>query len=71
MKTIILAGLLALGVGLAAPAASAAPISGAGNEASSSSLVEKAYYACRPVRICRWEYGHRHCWYRRTCRHWY
>jgi hypothetical protein len=71
MKTIVLAGLIALGVGLAAPAASAAPISGAGHEANSSSLVEKAYYACRRVRVCDWRGGYRHCWYRRTCRHWY
>ena len=71
MKTIVLAGLIALGIGLAAPAASAAPISGAGNEASSSTLVEKAYYACRRVRVCHWGPYGRYCNWRRFCRHWY
>jgi hypothetical protein len=75
MRVIMLSALFALGVGLAAnTAASAAPVSGGINNASTSlsaTLIEKAAYACRRVTVCRrGPYGRR-CHVERVCRHWY
>jgi hypothetical protein len=71
MKSILLAGLLALGVGLAMAApASAAPISGNSTAATTHSLAEPVYYGCRRVRVCNWHHGYRRCYWRRVCRRW-
>jgi hypothetical protein len=73
MKTILLAGLFALGVAIAAPSgAMAAPIGNGGvdHAAKVNSLVEPAYYGCRRMRVCEGGPYRRHCWYRRVCRHW-
>jgi hypothetical protein len=73
MKAIVLGALVALGVGLLSlSGASAAGLgSGIGSAAEANSLLVQARYSCRLVRVCTWRYGHRHCHYRRTCRHWY
>jgi hypothetical protein len=64
MRTIVLAAITALGIGLISAAASAAPLNATaiGNAATAASPVTKAY--CRVHRWC--EHGrcwvHRHCW---------
>ncbi len=68
MKTIVLAALFALGVGLALPAPTSAAAIGSGvsDAAKASSLVEDVY--CRSRRVCyRGLYGHVHCSWRRYC----
>jgi hypothetical protein len=65
MRTIVLAAISVLCLGLVGASASAAPLNATaiGRTASSTSPVTKAYY-CRVHRWC--EHGrcwvHRHCW---------
>lgn len=73
MRKLALTALFALGVGLAASAASAAPIStgaaGLSTAGISASLVEQTAVRCRTVRVCRiGPYGHRVCRWTRVCR---
>ncbi len=72
MRTIVLAALFALGVGLAGISSAPAATLGGGIDkaAAGSSLVQDAYYACRRIRVCRvGPYG-RYCHWTRVCRHW-
>jgi hypothetical protein len=67
MRKVIFAGFAALGMGVLAASASAAPLSGiatAKPEATETSAVEKISY--RYVRECGWRHGHRTCWYARV-----
>lgn len=73
MRKLALTALFALGVGLAASAASAAPIStgaaGLSTAGISASLVEQTAVRCRTVRVCRiGPYGRRVCRWTRVCR---
>jgi hypothetical protein len=74
---IMLSALFALGLGVAGSApASAAPIGGLSNAASSATLLQDVQYyrhrtRCRSVRVChRGYYGRPRCHYERVCRRW-
>ena len=73
MRKLALTALFALGVGLAASAASAAPVStgaaGLSTAGVAASLVEQTAVRCRSVRVCRIApNGRRVCRWNRVCR---
>ena len=73
MRKLALSALFALGVGLTATAASAAPVSTGATSLNtagiSASLVEQTAVRCRTVRVCRiGPYGRRVCRFERVCR---
>lgn len=80
MRALILSSLFALGLGLAAPAASAAPIADINAAITGQNHVEQAQYyrrhrrwhrprvRCRNVRVCRMTPWGRRCHYERVCR---
>lgn len=73
MKTIVLAAVFAVGVGLAGVSnVSAAPASSAGinGAATDMSMIQDAAYACRRVKVCRRGYYGRTCRWTRVCRVW-
>lgn len=76
MKTIFLAMLIAIGLGLAGTTgASAAPANGAAitGALDMQTMIEQAQYRyrraprCRNVRVCRGHGFHRRCWWERRC----
>ena len=71
MKTIVLAALFALGLGLAGMSGASAATLGGGIDqaAKTNSLIEEAALICRRIEVCRrGPYGHRHCHWERVCR---
>lgn len=67
MRKVILAAFAALGMGVLATSASAAPLSGiaaAKPDTTETSAVDKVSY--RYVRECGWRYGRHSCWYARV-----
>ena len=83
MRALILSSLFALGLGLAAPAASAAPIADINAAITGQNQVDQAHYRpyrhyhrhhyrprvrCRNVRVCRMTPWGRRCHYERVCR---
>ena len=72
MRKLALLTLFALGVGLTATAASAAPVStgaaGLSTAGIAASLVEQTAVRCRNVRVCRMTPYGRRCRVERVCR---
>jgi hypothetical protein len=66
MKSLVMAGLGAAGVVLAATSLQAAPVNaltaGVDRNAEHSGLIENVTWWWGR-RHCHWEYGYRHCWY--------
>jgi hypothetical protein len=80
MRALILSSLFALGLGLAATPASAAPIADINAAVSGQAMVDQAQYYYRPrhrhrvrcnnVRVCRMTPYGRRCHVERVCRRW-
>jgi len=77
MRALILSSLFALGLGLAAAPASAAPIADINAAITGQNQVEQAQYyrryrrhrvRCHNVRVCRMTPWGRRCHYERVCR---
>lgn len=77
MRALILSSLFALGLGLAAAPASAAPIADINAAITGQNLVEQTQYyryhrrprvRCHNVRVCRMTPWGRRCHYERVCR---
>lgn len=78
MRALILSSLFAIGLGLAAAPASAAPIADINAAVTGQTMVDQAQYYYRPrhrvrchnVRVCRMTPWGRRCHYERVCRRW-
>jgi hypothetical protein len=67
MRKLLLAAVAALGLGVVATSASAAPLGALGTakpEAGETSAVDNVTY--RYVRQCGWRWGHYRCWHARV-----
>lgn len=76
MRALILSSLFAIGLGLAAAPASAAPIADINAAVSGQNMVDQTQYygprrsrvRCHNVRVCRMTPWGRRCHYERVCR---
>jgi hypothetical protein len=77
MRALILSSLFAIGLGLAATPASAAPIADINAAVSGQAMVDQVQYyrprhrvRCNNVRVCRMTPWGRRCHWERVCRRW-